>query len=352
MENIRFRFTGGIADEHEMNFYEFGRFQYGAARFIYTLESFRQNGKVLQRLTTRVNADIRVKAAAEGSFLQDVLVFTAPILAECAIQCHFEAMFAYIWDKILPASKGEDLAVEIAKQEVRRAEQTTLQEVQRTEQVRLMAEVANNNNATTQQALSILESVINSPRPIQFEGAVLGIDALKQYKQEIISDIERKRLIHDNREALAQISPDLERKLTSQLRKSFEDIAKPLTSSATEMGIYAGATTDRKVASIDKETAFKITREQEDNNLTVLIGSIKAYDREAYNGKLRYTEIGRPISFSIRAANRQEMSAKVLEAMRKEEVWLSMYLIRDTYGTPVRAILENISEEDEYDPLS
>jgi len=96
MQNIRFQFLGGMADNHEMNFYEAGRFQYGAARFIYTLEKFRQEGRIVSRIGEKVKADIRIKAPKEGSFIQDVLIVASPIIADTSIKCSFEALFAYI----------------------------------------------------------------------------------------------------------------------------------------------------------------------------------------------------------------------------------------------------------------
>jgi hypothetical protein len=54
VETLQFKFEGGMADNHELNFYEAGRFQYGAARFIYTIEKFRQEGKIVSKANDRV----------------------------------------------------------------------------------------------------------------------------------------------------------------------------------------------------------------------------------------------------------------------------------------------------------
>jgi hypothetical protein len=63
MDTIQFKFEGGMADNHELNFYEASRFQYAAARFIYTLEKFRQEGKIVARLNQR---RIQVTSDARG----------------------------------------------------------------------------------------------------------------------------------------------------------------------------------------------------------------------------------------------------------------------------------------------
>lgn len=367
MEKIQFRFTGGMADDHEMNFYEFGRFQYGAARFIYTLENFRQNGRVLQQLRTRVNTDIRVKAATEGSFLQEAIINSLPIIApaipsavDYAINCSFEALYAYIWDKILPTSKAEEIAVEMSRQETLRAEQRTLQDREHTEQMRIMAQISRDGFATTQQALALIQSKINDPQPTTTIVNNVHIDrlTLQKYEQELISDLARKQLINDNRQALNQITPEMERKLTSQLRKSFTDMVKPLKSSAHNMEISGGSSSHApvKLASLDQETAMKITREREDDDLTTVRGSIKSYDVETYYGKLRFNSLPKPISFNIRSIDREATHLKVRQAMLDDDefVWLKIYLIRDVYGTPIRASLMDVMSDAEYeaDPLS
>lgn len=363
MDKIQFRFTGGMADNNEMNFYEFGRFQYGAARFIYTLENFRQKGRVLQKLRTRVNTDIRVKAATQGSFIQEAIIASAPAIpsaVDYVINCSFEALYAYIWDKILPTSKGEELAVEMSKQETLRAEQRTLQDREHTEQMRIMAQISRDGFATTQQSLAVLQNKITNPQPTTtiINNIHIDLPTLKKYEQELISDLARKQLINDNRQALNQITPEMERKLTSQLRKSFTDMVKPLKSSAHNMEISGGSSSHSpvKLASIDEETALKITSEREDDNLTTVRGSIKSYDVETYYGKLRFSTLEKPISFNIRSIDRETTHLKVRQAMLNDDefVWLKIYLIRDVYGTPIRASLMDVLSDEEYeeDPLS
>ena len=63
---ITFSFTGGIAENHELSFYEAARFQYAAAKLLYKLEHFRQKGIVLDRVSRKIDADIRVSTAKEG----------------------------------------------------------------------------------------------------------------------------------------------------------------------------------------------------------------------------------------------------------------------------------------------
>jgi hypothetical protein len=351
MSSIKFQFTGGMADNHEMNFYEAGRFQYGAARFIYTLERFRQDGKVVNRLSSRVNADIRIKAPQQGSFVQEIIFFAAPVIAEASIQCSFEALFAYVWNLILPTNKASDIAVALAKQEVEREKQRTLQEVERTEQTRLMAEVANNSNATTQQALEILNYAVTNGITIANEDYRLSREDVLAIRDEAVSNLDREKIIKENQVHLNSISPETERKLASQLRKSVNDLALPLRGSARNLNITQSNTENRNIATLNAESARAISEEIE-SDLTISIRtSIKSYDVETGYGKLRFGEQQKPVTFRVPTASKDILRSKILSAMDQEDVLVSAYEVKDTYGTVIRLILDNILKNEVLDDL-
>ncbi|HEX2478566.1 MAG TPA: hypothetical protein VHK45_04760, partial [Geminicoccaceae bacterium] len=119
---------------------------------------FRQEGIVVQRITKRIDADLRVSSPRPGSFLQQIFVAAAPVLADVSIRVPLEALFTYFMGILLPPSRGSDVAVAIARHNVEIERQRTAQEGERTRQIEALAEVANNNNATTQQAPSILQN--------------------------------------------------------------------------------------------------------------------------------------------------------------------------------------------------
>lgn len=347
MESIYFRFSGGMADQNQMNFYEASRFQYGAARFVYTLEKFRLEGNIASRLAGWVDTDIRVSAPAPGSFIQEVLVMAAPIAAEVAMGCSFEALFAYVWDLLLPQSKAKDIALKIAEQERLREEQRTQQEVQRTEQTRLMADVCLASNATTQQVISILGQVVSRNQPVEVDGQTYSNAELKSLLAEAESESERKQLIHANQAVLSQITPEKERRLVGQLRKPINDMCLPLRSSATNLNISQGTSASpRKMVNLTAETVQGIAQQLEDDAPIVIRGSVKAYDRENGTGKFRYDELRVPIPFRIPSASKVELQPKILDAMRMPDVLISVFFIRDSYDNPVSLIIDNILDQE------
>ena len=350
MEVISFTFRGGIADASELDFYEAGRFSYGAARLIYTLERFRQDRRVVRRLSRKVNADIRIRAAERGSFLQDVLIIAAPVIADCALQVSFQAIFSYAWNLLLPPARGQDVALQIANYKSELEKQKTEQERERTEQIRLMTEVANNNNATTQQALTILEHTLKNEPQAAVNATHLSIDELNARRDELNGFEQRRELSKEFRGQLDTIRPNEERTLTSQIRKPISDLALPLRSSAqsVDIGVAPGRS---DYAKLRPESVRVIASESEDDTPTTLRVSIRMYDKETGYGKLYLPEIQRPISFRVLSALKHLLLDKITEAMREESVVITGYFIRDYYGSITSFILEGILDEEEVDQV-
>jgi len=153
---LTFRFEGGDADGGQLNFYDAARFQYGAARFVYTLEYFRQTGIVLSKITRRVNAEYRVPTPERGSWIMDVVQFAAPLMGEMEFKVPIEVMIAHVMERLIPGRKSRETLKEIlseprsldSERTVLERERTA-QERERTEQIRLLI----NTNA---KALDVL----------------------------------------------------------------------------------------------------------------------------------------------------------------------------------------------------
>ncbi len=144
--------------------------------------------------------------------------------------------------------------------------------------VGVWAEVTTTGTATTQQALSIIQSMIVSQQTPIIDDELITTEKLQLFKNELIAQLERKQIIYDNREALSVITPEIERKLTSQLRKSFADMSKPLKSSADNFEVYSVVGQLRqKVAVVDETMAKRVTGEREDLAMTRVRGSIGSY---------------------------------------------------------------------------
>ena len=132
---LSFQFSGDLADEGQLDFYEASRFLYGASRFVYTLEHFRKTGVVAQRIGRRIDANFNIAAPQRGSWVADVVAASAPIVGSAGgmssfLEVPLKSLAAWVWerltggrtDQIETILKIEKLRHKQSKQETRRAE--------------------------------------------------------------------------------------------------------------------------------------------------------------------------------------------------------------------------------------
>lgn len=298
------------------------------------------------RLSAKVAADIRIKAPQPACFLQEILIVSAPAIIDCAIQVPVEAMVAFAWNKLFPASSSDsELAIELARQEVAREQERTAQAVQQTEQMRIMADVARSGEATAKQALSILEHKIQDDRQLSLDNVEITKQDLKLAAGRTKSDIERQELINEHRDQFSQIDAAESDRLAGQLRKAVPDIALPLKSSADQLDI-GGGRTGKAFASLDFATGQAIGSQNPDPDRTTRRGRIKSYDREQGTGKFRYDEFSHPLSFKIPAESKLEVAPKVIGAMQMKTVMATIQFIRDQFGNPISILLWDVYPEE------
>jgi len=347
MDIIKFHFNGGMSDNHELNFYEASRFQYAAARFIYTLEKFRQDKRVVGRLTTKINADIRIKAATEGSFVQDVLIMALPAIADCAVQIPIEAMFAHAWSILFPASSEDtDLAIAIAKHRVDEEKERTIQEIERTSQIGLLTEVANANNATTNQTLEILRESMDQNRTLIIDNKEINQKMLKLATDRVKSEIDRNEILSEFIDPLSAIDSETNDRLAGQLRKAVPDMSLPLRSSADQLSIYTGGRETKSYAAFDYATGQAIGAQLTDEQRTTFRGTVKSYDREQGTGKFRLHTSSHPLSFRIPTEARSVVGPKTADALKMDSLLISVQIIRDSFNNPTSMWLWDVFPED------
>lgn len=349
-DDITFTFEGRIADEHEMNFYEVTRFQYAAARLIYKLEYYRQTGHVLDRVTRRINTDIRVGTAQAGSWELSVLLDKIPILEGASLKVPLGKLFSYILKRSKPKAKGRVLAYEIAKLKLLEERERTKQSEQETLRVQTFAHISKSQNATTQQALKILENITyEQAKEIADNSETLEIEDKREYKfiiDELMADLALEEDIEEYLPQLEAIPSETEARLIKMFQQSATELAVPLRNSADYFSIKSG--TDKKTTSLfNRESLENISTEHEDDLPTSLIGSIKAYDKETGWGKFRNNEqFPKPIPFFIPQSVKKEQLKEITEAMSKYEIEASFYIIRDVSGSPTKLKLSKIIPEE------
>jgi hypothetical protein len=344
-DKIIFNFKGGMADEHALNFYEASRFQYGAARFIYTLEYFRQKGNVLQKISKKIDADIRVGTAKSGSWELEVALAFLPVFSECKIGIPLDVLFAYVVNLFKPKPKGPELVLALAKEHTKQSQEET-------KRLQLIKEYADGKEKTTQQALKAVQQTITILDKAGFQqvNQLTGKPTSKEEFRSIMRELKAERnyltLIAPYSDDLDQISPDKEQQLSLAFRRVSKELAMPLRGSATSLHIGVSESAN-SIAVFDRETLEGLAKEIKDKVPTSLLGSIKAYDKETGWGKFRTAEFFKPLPFSVLGGVKNEFLAGILDAMAKEEVTMVFYIVRNANGTPTRLVFNKIIETEE-----
>ena len=71
------------------------------------------------------------------------------------------------------------------------------------------------------------------------------------------------------------------------------------------------------------------------------------YDVETGYGRFRYMEAAKPLAFHVPSGLTAISRDTILEAMKKEEVSASFYIVRDVFGNPTALILNDILKDEE-----
>lgn len=347
---IIFNFQGGMADEHELNFYAAARFQYAAARLIYKLEYYRQTGHLLDRISKKVDADIRVSAAREGSWELGIILEALPELVKCKVTVPLGALVSYVFNYIKPKSKGKSLALELAKVDLAKEKQRTLQTQEETRRLEIMASLSHSNREpTAPEALR----VINNYNFYQVEnlvpGLISGQKELDYIKKELEAEEEFEKSIEEYKDELDQISPEKITQIATMFKNAADELAYPLKNSANELSIsvpHEKSGSIKKVCVFNKESLEGLSKEYRDEAPTYMVGSIKRYDKETGWGQFRNTGLfTKPISFNVPGGKKSEMLYEVSKAMASEEIGASFYIVRDKSEKPIRLILNSIVED-------
>lgn len=346
MESIKFHFQGRLADNHELNFYEAARFQYATARFILALEKFRQEKKVIYRLNSKVDADIRIRASERGSFIQEIFVAALPAIESCAIQVPLEAMMSYAWSKLFPQKPADkEIAIKLAEIELARERERTAQHRLTTDQHQMFLNVIETQNASLQQSLAIIEQEVTSNRQPEISGRQISRQELILIRDRLKANLEREKTITQYSDEFSTIDTDSSNSLCGQLRKAVPDMTLPLRSSANQMNI-SGKDARSPIAALDFETGKSIGEDTLDQNLITMRGKIKSFDREQATGKFRYNDTLAPISFSVASERKTNLLPKVILGLQMKTILVSAQFVRDTFGNVKSVIIWDLFPEE------
>ena len=340
-ERIRLRYTGGLAENGRLHFYEYSRSQYATARLIATVEHFRRTGETPQKISSKSYVDIFVETPERGSFIETIEVAVETGVATF-VSAQLSSVLSLVWDSIIfRRTETESDIVEIAR--IRLAEETerTKQSELETERIRELRQIVESGAATTQQALKLIEDAMRSPSTALGRA---GIDQrrLLDAEEQLIGEGVREATLAADRSELEKIDPTRLAKLTSRVRSIVPDMGLPLKRSAEKLEIYQDSSREPIVV-LDEKSISLLSSRTVDENIVKIFGRVKSYDRDRRIGKISSSQLDRVLNFIVAPQSELILLPLVLKAMTVNEVVIDCQQIIDKSGLPTSSILVDIN---------
>lgn len=305
-EQIEISYYGGDADRHILDLYDAGRALYGAARFIYTLENFRVSGLIVERATS-ARVKFELEATEMGCFtfsINNIIAAIGPEQAVKILNVPFTALLSWITKKMLGDDKKQALEIEREK--------------------------------TMQTALSGMRDVALGMQDVVTK-AIASKDASEERQQELIKNYSKE---------LEAIPETRLKALSSKLRPSLVDMARPTSSDAAYMtfSVNKGA----PLLYMDERTVEKLQGNSVDDVPELINGKIIQYNIETGWGKIRLSWRQAPYRFSVHRILQRIVDAGILEAMEeRKDVWVWFYPKRDKSDNITSLGFERFAKETE-----
>lgn len=313
-EVITFHFEGALADAHRMNFYESARFQYAAARLMVKLAQFRQGGRFGKKITNKSNFDIQLKSQKDGSFNINVEATQGPSNEGQFIDINLSDLIAYVSERIIG-----------------KIDESTLNELSGSGKPSADTKAGKNPAAVLEQLLKDAanddEFAATLPSNVQ--------DLIKRRKAEA----NREQRLIATRDTISRIDFARSQKLISMSAPLLSEMATALRRSANTLEVKSdiGGDSD-SVLFLDQAMAREIETAIVDEEITPILGDITQFNKDNGWGKLKLGNGGQTLSFSIPSDILRGMKQKLIDNMKKDQVYLQAYYVRDRGGEVTRLI--------------
>lgn len=329
---VAFAFSGGLADERQLDVYDAARFQYGAARLIYTVEALRQSGHVPLKIhRDYIKADFRITAAEPGSFLQTIIegaAAVAPTAADCFLKVPIKAAIAWALEKLFPKKATEDKIVETVKAMQAGGLALSQEETKRLEL----------RSQETLAFIGLVRELIQRPGVAPDHAS-----RLEKGATELEASEARQELIKPYEQEFDKVPFDEQSRLIGQTRKQMVEIGFPLKRSADSLSVLPGLG-EKPISAIDIDDLTALEGNVRDKEPEVFEGSIKSYDKETGWGKWRSEDFTAPISFLVPADRRRRVLGELLAAMTLRKTEISFFVVRDAAKLPKFLIFDEFAD--------
>ncbi|WP_175583485.1 hypothetical protein [Salipiger sp. HF18] len=299
-----------------MNFYEVARFQYAASRLLVKLAQFRQVGRFPKNISNKSNVDIFVKPFTEGSFNIDVDDPGQP-KEDQFVDLSLGDLVAYISERVIEKIDEEAMGRSLSRLPAARAD---VSDVTADAVDTAAHELASGNAeigdfpADLQPLLRRRVAEINrDERLLEREGSIKKIDAAREQK-------------------LIAMAAPLMSEMAVALRRSAETLE---VTSTSDRGV-------NKVLFLDERMASDIETARVDTEITAILCDVVQFNKDNGWGKVKIENGSKVVSFSIPYDLLPSIKQRLIDTMKKDQVYLQTYFVRDRGGDVVRLIVAGI----------
>ena len=328
-EKIEFAFKGKLAENHSLDFYEAGRFQYGASRLMVKLDQFRRTGRFSSRITYDNNTRILLETQEDGSFLIGTLVPFLQAGGGEFLSSSLGTLWSYVADRVLGKADTEAIRLALAN------EREMLGVFDRQ-----MAAQAGQN----QQTLDMLQERIAAGDEHSAQTAALY--------ERLLAERERSLRLEREAASLRKITPEQDARLLSMAAPLLKDMGVTMRNSASSMTI---ATNDDDVriplVFMDRKMAADVDTSRIDDEATLILVRIVQYNIETGWGKLRTDQHEGLLSFNVPSDRKPDVQGELIAALERAgndlDTYVEALFVRSTMGLLKRMIILAVHDLDE-----
>jgi hypothetical protein len=328
-EKIDFTFKGKLADRHALDFYEAGRFQYGASRLMVKLDQFRRTGRFSSRITYDNNTRILLETQEDGSFIISTLVPFLQAGGGDFISANLGTLWSYVADRVLGKTSTDDIRTALETQQ---------------QMLRVFdGQIANQANQN-QQTLDMLKDRIAAGDQMTAQNTALY--------ERLLAEKERSFRLQAEAGQLRKITSEQDAQLVSMAAPLLKDMGVATRNSAKTLTIAANDDGgSRPIVFIDRKIAAEVDTSRVDDAAILILVRIVQYNVETGWGKLRTDEYAGLLSFNVPSDKKADVQAELIEALDRGGNQLDTYVealfVRSPAGILKRMIVLAVHDIDD-----
>ena len=315
----------------------------------------------MERLNKPIDADFRISAPSEGSFLELVQLYRTPVIQDVQqIQTYFNIPFVkmlpWVLDKVLPKSSSNERLADIAEKQISViesmaiAQQETAQDRERTvrlqiredtERLRIIMDQARSGDGVRENlpAAKELSGIVRKYGTANKSEEQVDPDSDSHYiADELFAEANRAELITDDENEFDEITIESEQKIVERTRKTMPDLGFPLKRSSSEIKIEVG-NDNVPIAAINERRLRQIISVSRDDNAIRLVGNIVRLDKDHGFGRFRPAGTRSPLSFVIPREIYHPNKEVFIAAFGASEIMVEALPFRDGIGNITKLLL-------------